>query len=106
MSADDADAREDAKDARKGIDSMTTRGYTLREIDVLLDRSKGSAFRAFKRQRESLRENIDFTVLPARTAKTEIERLRAQGRIYRSSINVIVLAQSGFERVRAELERD
>ena len=106
MSADDADPHEDSKDARKGISSMNTRGYTLREIDVLLGRPKGSAFRAFKRQRESLRESIDFTVLPARTAKTEIERLRAQGRIYRSSINVIVLAESGFERVRAELERE
>ena len=85
---------------------MHTEGYTLREIDVRLGRPKGSAFRAFKRRRHSLRENVDFTVLPARTAKIEIERLRAQGRIYRSSVNVIVLAESGFERVRAELERD
>ena len=84
---------------------MPIEGYTLREIDVLLGRPKGSAFRAFKRQQELLRENIDFTVLTAHTAKTEIERLRAQGRIYRSSINVIVLAESGFERVRAELQR-
>ena len=85
---------------------MHTEGYTLREIDVRLGRPKGSAFRAFKRRRHSLRENVDFTVLPARTAKIEIERLRAQGRIYRSSVNVIVLAESGFEWVRAELERD
>ena len=85
---------------------MNPRGYTLREIDDRLGRPKGSAFRAFKRQRESLRENIDFTVLPARSARSEIERLRTQGRIYRSSINVILLTESGFERVRAELERD
>ena len=84
---------------------MTAGGYTLREIDTRLGRPKGSAFRAFKRQREALRENIDFTVLPARTAKARIERLQRAGRIYRSSINVIVLTESGFERVRAELER-
>ena len=84
---------------------MHAEGYTLREIDERFGLRKGSAFRTFKRQRHLLRENIDFTVLPARTAKAEIERLRAQGRIYRSSVNAIFLAESGFERVRAELER-
>ena len=86
-------------------DSVNTEGYTLREIDLRLGRSKGSAFRAFKRQRETLRENVDFTLLPAHTAGVEIERLRAAGRIYRSSINVVILTESGFERVRAGLER-
>ena len=81
-------------------------GYTLREIDEHLGRPKGSAFRAFKRLRHALRENVDFAVLPARTAKAEIERLRAEGRIYRSTINVVILAESGFERVRAELDGD
>ena len=85
---------------------MNTEGYTLREVDVRLGRPKGSAFRAFKRQRGALRENVDFTLLPAHTARAEIERLRVAGRIYRSSINVVVLTESGFERVRAELERD
>ena len=85
---------------------MHARGYTLREIDERLGLRKGNAFRAFKRQRHSLRENVDFTVLPARTAKTEIERLRAEGRIYRSTINVVIRAESGFERVRNELDRN
>ena len=85
---------------------MPTEGYTLREVDLRLGLPKGSAFRAFKRQGAMLRENIDFTVLSARTDNTEIERLRAAGRIYRSSVNVIVLAETGFERVRADLERD
>ena len=85
---------------------MNPEGYTLREVDVRLGRPKGSAFRAFKRRREALRENVDFTLLPAGAASAEIERLRAAGRIYRSSINVVILAESGFERVRAELERD
>lgn len=85
---------------------MVARGCTLREIDERLGLRKGSAFRAFKRQRHSLRENVDFTVLPARTAKAEIERLRAEGRIYRSTINVVILAESGFERVRIELDGD
>ena len=85
---------------------MKSSGYTLREIDEHLGRPKGSAFRAFKRLRHTLRENIDFTVLSARTAKAEIERLRTRGRIYRSSINVVILAESGFERVCAALDGD
>ena len=85
---------------------MHAKGYTLREIDERLGLRKGNAFRSFKRQRHLLRENVDFTVLPARTAKAEIERLRAEGRIYRSTINVVILAESGFERVRNELDRD
>ena len=85
---------------------MNTEGHTLREVDVRLGHPKGSAFRAFKRRREALRENVDFTLLPARAARAEIERLRAAGRIYRSSINVVILTESGFDRVRAELERD
>ena len=84
---------------------MSTGGYTLREVDERFGRPKGSAFRAFKRRRKALRENVDFIVLPADSARADIERLRAAGRIYRSSVNVVVLTESGFERVRAELER-
>ena len=94
------------KYAHQGIDTVNTEGYTLREIDERLGRPKGSAFRAFKRRLGSLQESVDFIVLPARTARAEIERLRAASRIYRSSINAIVLTESGYERVRAELERD
>ena len=85
---------------------MNTEGYTLREIDECHGLPKGSAFRAFKRLRGSLREDVDFTLLPAQSARSEIERLRAAGRIYRSSVNVVVLTESGVERVRAELGRE
>jgi len=85
---------------------VTTEGYTMREVDLRLGLPKGSAFRAFKRQRTVLREDVDFIVLAARTDSAEIERLRATGRIYRSSVNVVVLAETGFERVRADLEPD
>ena len=85
---------------------VDTEGCTLREIDERHGLSKGSAFRAFKRLLGTLRENVDFTLLPARSAGSEIERLRVAGRIYRSSVNVVVLAESGVERLRAELERE
>ena len=85
---------------------MNTEACTLREIDERLGRPKGSAFRAFKRQRPALQEGIDFIVLSPRTSRIEIEQLRAAGRIYKSSINVIVLSESGFEWVRAQVEQD
>ena len=84
---------------------MNAKGRTLREIDVQLGQPKGSAFRAFKRQLETLEENVDFVVLSSRVDRADIERLRTTGRIYRSSVNVVILTASGFERVRAELER-
>ena len=84
---------------------MNTRGCTLREIDERHGLPKGSAFRAFKRLRGGLREDVDFTLLSASSAGAEIERLRAAGRIYRSSVNVVVLAESGVHRVRAQLRR-
>ena len=83
---------------------MSAGGYTLREVDERFGRPKGSAFRAFKRRRASLREHVDFVVLPADAAGVDIEQLRAAGRIYRSSVNVVILTESGFERVRAEME--
>ena len=54
--------------------------------------------------RESLRGHVDFIVLPADAAGVDIEQLRATGRIDRLSVNVVILTESGFERVRAELE--
>ena len=92
--------------ARREGPAVNTEGYTLREIDECHGLPKGSAFRAFKRLRGSLREDVDFTLLPAQSARPEIERLRAAGRIYRSSVNVVVLTESGVERVRAELGRE
>ena len=86
--------------------TVGTESCTLREIDERHGLPKGSAFRAFKRLRGALREDVDFTLLSAPSARSEIERLRGAGRIYRSSVNVVVLAESGVERVRAELGRE
>ena len=86
---------------------MHTDGYTLREIDIRLGRPKGSAFRAFKTPPGGAPGETWTSPCCRRTPRgRRIERLRAAGRIYRSSINVIILTESGFERVRAELERD
>ena len=56
--------------------------------------------------RKSRREHVDFVVPPAGGAagRVDIERLRAAGCIYRLSFNVVILTESGFDRVRTELE--
>ena len=81
-------------------------GYTFKEIDTRHGRAKGSAFRAFKRVRHTLREGTDFHHLDAATERARIERLRRAGRIYASSVNVVVLSESGYRRVRALLETE
>lgn len=78
-------------------------GYTFKEIDTRHGRPKGSAFRAFKRARETLREGIDYYHLDAARERERIEALRRAGRIYASSIHVVMLSESGYRRVRAFL---
>ena len=105
-SVSDARRLAHAGDPRGESPAVNTEGCTLREMDERHGLPRGSAFRAFKRLLGTLREDVDFTLLPARSAGSEIERLRGAGRIYRSSVNVVVLAESGVERVRAELGRE
>lgn len=77
--------------------------HTFKEIDVRHGRVKGSAFRAFKRVRERLREGVDFQHLDARAERERIDALRRAGRIYASSVNVVILSESGYRQVRAAL---
>lgn len=65
---------------------------TFREIDAALSLPKGSAFRAFKRL--VLKEGTDYIVMDANCDQSIISELRAQGRIYRSSVNVVLLSAS------------
>ena len=75
----------------------TEPGVTLREIDERLGRSKGAAFRAFKRL--ALVEGRDFRVLRPDTDADAIAALRAARRIYPASVNVIVLSENAAARV-------
>ncbi|HVT36960.1 MAG TPA: hypothetical protein VHE37_15325 [Nevskiaceae bacterium] len=78
------------------------RGWiTLREIDARLGQSKGTAFRRFKQLEPALREGADFVVLDAQRDRAQIDALRAQQRIYASSINVILLSPSSAQRLAA-----
>lgn len=76
---------------------------TLREIDEQLRLPKGSAFRAFKRA--ALEDGADFRVLVPGTDDAELHALRDTQRIYRSSVNVVLLSPRGAAAVRHALER-
>lgn len=77
--------------------------HTFRDIDRHLGLPKGSAFRAFKRLRPALREGEDFRVLAAGADNQTIAELRQAGRIYASSINVVLLCTAARARIEAEL---
>lgn len=77
--------------------------HTFQELDRGAGLAKGSAFRAFKRLLPELREGRDFIVLDARRDQARIAALRAQGKIYVSSRNVVLLDAATAAKLRAIL---
>jgi hypothetical protein len=66
--------------------------HSFRELDEASGLAKGSTFRAFKHVEPQLVEQIDYRVLRAQEQRELIEILRANQRIYTSSVNVVLLA--------------
>ncbi|MCP1728446.1 hypothetical protein J2T60_002446 [Natronospira proteinivora] len=73
---------------------------TFRELDEAAHCPKGTTFRAFKALSDQLREGVDYVLLRADSDGARIESLRAQGRIYNSSVNVVLLQHQAADRVR------
>jgi hypothetical protein len=78
---------------------------SLRELDEQMGLPKGSAFRAFKRMEKALAEGGDFEVLEHERDREQITRLRAERRIYASSVNVVLLSAQTCARLAAALTR-
>jgi hypothetical protein len=78
---------------------------SFKDIDQLHGCPKGTAFRAFKRLRERLREGEHYLYLDARTRQAEIEALRRQGRIYASTVNAVLLTETGYALLKDSLDR-
>ncbi|HZR37272.1 MAG TPA: hypothetical protein VFA75_18020 [Nevskia sp.] len=76
---------------------------SLRELDAELGLAKGASFRAFKRLLPRLEEERDFVVLDHRRHSAAAAALHAAGRLYRSSMNPVLLAPGAAERVREAL---
>ena len=77
--------------------------WTFKDIDTHHGLVKGSAFRAFKGLLEELREGEDFIYLDGAGHEAEIRALRAAGRLYRSSVNAVLLTPAGYRRLAARL---
>lgn len=75
--------------------AKTQQTWSLKEIDQERQATKGTAFLAFKQLKESFDEGRDFYYLHASEDIDEIEALRAGDRIYASTVNAILLTETG-----------
>ena len=75
----------------------------FRELDEAAGLPKGSAFRAFKRLEPSLHEGQDFHLLLPGRDDARIEELRAQDRVYRNSVNIVLVDDALAERLLKHL---
>lgn len=73
---------------------------SLKELDQTWRAPKGTGFRAFKHALPFLVANHDFIWLDAKRQHAEIENLRASGRIYAGSVNVVLLSDTGLQKLR------
>jgi hypothetical protein len=71
----------------------------LREIDLRAGTGKGAAFRAFKALAPNLTEGRDYRVLDPDKDREVIDTLRHTGRIYASSVRVVLLAPAAAQRL-------
>ena len=76
---------------------------SLREIDTGLGLSKGAAFRAFKRLLPQLVEERDFVVLDHQRHAALAASLHGAGRLYRGSVNPLLLSPAAAALVRQAL---
>jgi hypothetical protein len=77
---------------------------SLRELDAELGLDKGGAFRAFKRLLPRLVEERDFVVLDHQRRAAIAAQLHAAGRLYRSSVNPVLLSPAAAEQLRQSLQ--
>ncbi len=76
---------------------------SFRTLDERFGAPKGAAFKTFKALLGELAEGEDFVYLSPPRDRHLIERLRRHGRIYRSSVAVVLLRPSGAARIASVL---
>jgi hypothetical protein len=79
--------------------------FSMREIDAALGLEKGAAFRAFKRLLPRLVEERDFVVLDHQRHAAIAAKLHAADRLYRSSVNPVLLAPAAAALLRQALQQ-
>ena len=76
---------------------------TFREVDARHGCSKGEAFRAFKALGARLIEGQDFHCCDRRVDGEAFDVLEASGRLYRGTVNGVLLAPSAQAEIAAHL---
>jgi len=74
---------------------------SFKQIDSLNGLAKGEGFRLFKRARNDLVEGEDYFVLDNAVEADVIERLRRDGLIYASTVNLVLITERGYRRLRS-----
>lgn len=72
---------------------------SFRQIDERHGAPKGTTFRIFKRRRDLLVEGDDYFYLPADTHGEMIDRLRDEGRIYPSTVHLVLITERGYRKL-------
>lgn len=72
---------------------------TFRTLDQQRETRKGTAFRAFKQTLDQLQEGDDHWCLDSHDDAAAIAELKDAGRIYPSSVNVVLLGQTAVARI-------
>lgn len=65
---------------------------SFKELDLANNRRKGDSFKLFKALESQLVEGLDFLWLSATEHGAQIAELKQQGRIYPTSINVVLVS--------------
>lgn len=73
---------------------------SFQELDVQYGQTKGWAFKRFKQLESSLIEGEDFVCLRHQEQPEAINDLRASGRIYASTVNLVMLSPSGVAKFK------
>lgn len=76
--------------------SKREKTWSLKEVDGARGAAKGTAFLAFTQLKEGFNEGRDFYYLSSDQDANEIQSLRASGRLYESSVNAVLLTESGY----------
>lgn len=78
-----------------------TETLSLRQLDELNNVPKGTSFRVFRRCEAQLEEGRDFFYLAADEHKALIDALKVSGQVYATTVNLVLLTRSGYERMTA-----
>lgn len=78
---------------------MTTEWISFKELDESQQRQKGESFKLFKSIEAELVEGRDYLWLSNFDNNPEIATLKQQGRIYSTSINVVLVSAATAERL-------